>query len=199
LNRLEMALSVAVLALRAEGGRFALVGGLAVSARAEPRFTRDADLAVSVASDQDAERLVRALMGRGFGVVAQIEQKYTGRLATVRLSPPDASVSGLVIDLLFASSGIEPEVVEGAETLRLSAHLALPVARLEHLLALKVLSMDDRSRPQDRLDINALLDNCTGAEIDACRRALVLIGERGFSRDKRLLPELDALLRARGH
>ena len=30
---------------------FALVGGLAVSARTEPRFTHDADLAVALASD----------------------------------------------------------------------------------------------------------------------------------------------------
>ncbi len=35
---------------------FALVGGLAVSARTEPRFTRDADLAVALTSDAEAER-----------------------------------------------------------------------------------------------------------------------------------------------
>ncbi len=34
---------------------FALVGGLAVSARSEPRFTRDIDLAVAVDGDQQAE------------------------------------------------------------------------------------------------------------------------------------------------
>ena len=34
---------------------FALVGGLAVSARTKPRFTRDADIAVAVASDTEAE------------------------------------------------------------------------------------------------------------------------------------------------
>jgi hypothetical protein len=43
------------------GVRCALVGGLAVSARTEPRFTRDADLAVAVASDAEAESLIRAL------------------------------------------------------------------------------------------------------------------------------------------
>lgn len=40
---------------------FALVGGLAVSARTEPRFTRDADLAVALASDAEAEALIREL------------------------------------------------------------------------------------------------------------------------------------------
>jgi hypothetical protein len=44
--------------LRPRGKRFALVGGLAVSVRAEVRFTRDVDLAVAVSSDAEAESLV---------------------------------------------------------------------------------------------------------------------------------------------
>ena len=42
-------------ALREVTGHLALIGGLAVSARTEPRFTRDADLAVAVTSDAEAE------------------------------------------------------------------------------------------------------------------------------------------------
>jgi hypothetical protein len=38
--------------------RFALVGGLAVSVRAEVRFTRDVDLVVLVAGDSEAESLI---------------------------------------------------------------------------------------------------------------------------------------------
>jgi GAF domain-containing protein len=40
---------------------FALVGGLAVSARTEPRFTRDADFAVAQATDTEAEALIHQL------------------------------------------------------------------------------------------------------------------------------------------
>ena len=40
---------------------FALVGGLAVSARTEPRFTRGADLAVALASNAEAKALIRDL------------------------------------------------------------------------------------------------------------------------------------------
>jgi hypothetical protein len=36
----------------------AMVGGLAVSARAEPRFTRDLDFAVAVANDDEAAHYV---------------------------------------------------------------------------------------------------------------------------------------------
>ena len=37
-----------------------------MSARAEPRLTRDADLAVAVTDDQDAETLVRDLRAAGY-------------------------------------------------------------------------------------------------------------------------------------
>lgn len=58
-----------ILAELAESGvRAALVGGLAVSVRTEPRFTRDIDLAVAVADDAEAESVVARLRRRGWGV-----------------------------------------------------------------------------------------------------------------------------------
>lgn len=89
---------------------FALVGGLAVSARTEPRFTRDADVAVAVASDAEAEALVRSLRVRGYAIEAVVEQQTVGRLATARVTRSAVPMDP-VIDLLFASSGIECEIV----------------------------------------------------------------------------------------
>jgi hypothetical protein len=91
--------------------RFAVVGGLAVSARAEVRFTRDVDLAVASTGDADAEQVVHDLATRGYRVQATVEQDAVGRRSTVRLLSP----AGVKIDLLFASSGIEPEIVQRAE------------------------------------------------------------------------------------
>ena len=54
-----------------------------------------------------AEALSRELQGRGYQVLTVVEQTAQGRLATVRLQPPGRSPRGVVIDLLFASSGIE--------------------------------------------------------------------------------------------
>jgi hypothetical protein len=54
---------------------FALVGGLAVSVRTEPRFTRDADLAVALASDAAAEALIHNLRTHGYGIEAVVEIK----------------------------------------------------------------------------------------------------------------------------
>jgi hypothetical protein len=172
---------------------FALVGGLAVSARTEPRFTRDADLAVAVASDAEAEALVRELRARGYGIDAIVEQDAVGRLATARLtrsSQPRAPV----IDLLFASSGIEREVVAEAEPLELLPKLVISVARVGHLIALKVLSRDDVSRPQDLADLRALLRVTSASELERARQALVLVAARGYHRGRELALELQRVI-----
>lgn len=54
--------------LAEHSGGFALVGGVAVSVRAEPRLTRDLDVAVAVSDDAEAEELVRSLVARGYEV-----------------------------------------------------------------------------------------------------------------------------------
>lgn len=172
---------------------FALVGGLGVSARTEPRFTRDADLAVAVATDAEAEALIHQLQARGYGVDALVEQEAVGRLATVRLTRSSTGQTP-VIDLLFASSGIEPEVVAEADPIELLPNLTMAVARTGHLIALKVLSRDDLRRPQDLVDLRALLRVATSAEILRARGALALIAARGYHRSRDLTTELNILL-----
>jgi hypothetical protein len=108
------------------GVPFALVGGLAVSVRVEPRFTRDADLAVTVATDDEAEALTRRLGDRGCHVTAIVEQESTGRLATVGLVVARDPRSP-VVGLLFASSGIEAEAVAESEPLAVLEGVQLPV------------------------------------------------------------------------
>jgi hypothetical protein len=172
---------------------FALVGGLAVSARTEPRFTRDADLAVALSTDGEAEALIRRLGAHGYRIESLVEQEAVGRLATVRLTP-SAEPGSPVVDLLFASSGIEPEVVADAEPLDLLANLRMGVARTGHLVALKVLSRDDATRPQDLVDLRALLRVASPAEIERARRSLALIAARGYDRGNDLLTDLGAVL-----
>jgi len=194
-SRAEGAFRRIVANLNDLGRRFALVGGLAVSARTEPRLTRDADLAVLVTDDRDAETLVRDLQARGWRVVTAIEQDAAGRLATVRLGPAGDDARGAVVDLLFASSGIEPEVVARAERIEVIEGFTVPVARLGHLIALKVLARDDRTRPHDRVDLAALLARADGAALDEARASLRLVAQRGFQRGRDLLAALDAALR----
>lgn len=149
MNRLAAALTKLVGDVGRHGRATALVGGLAVSARAEPRLTRDVDLAVAVEGDPDAEALVQALVTDGYATLAIIEQETTRRLATARLALPGETARGVVADLLFASSGIEALVVAEAEPLEVLPGVTVPVARTGHLVALKLLSREDRTRPQD--------------------------------------------------
>jgi len=190
---LESALHRITTDLNRSNTDFALIGGLAVSVRTEPRFTRDADFAVACTSDGEAETLIRGLRASGYEVAAIVEQEAVRRLATVRLIIAD-DAEGPVIDLLFASSGIEREVVGAGEPIELLPGLIVKVARIEHLIALKVLSRDDDRRPQDFVDLRALLRAATGEDVARAREALRLIEMRGYHRGRELATQLDALL-----
>jgi hypothetical protein len=72
MNVLEAALRRVAADLTRYGRNWAIVGGFAVSARAEPRFTRDIDVAVAVAGDADSEALVRSLILDGYRPLACI-------------------------------------------------------------------------------------------------------------------------------
>ena len=169
--------------------RFALVGGLGISVRAEVRFTRDVDLAIDVSSDAEVKRLVRELAGVGYRVVALVEHDERKRLATVRLASP----SGVVVDLLAASSGIEADIVAAAQPAALERAGEIPVAGAEHLLAMKVLSLTDR-RLQDRIDAKNLVLANADLDLDRVRSALQAITERGFHRGQDLGAKLAAVL-----
>lgn len=180
LSRLDSVLRRAAGDLGDLGRQWALVGALAVSARAEPRFTRDVDLVVAVTSDDDAERVIRDLQRRGYRLDAIVEQEATRRLATARLSPPEEA--GVVLDARFDALEILPG-------------LRVPVATSGHLIALKILARDDRIRSQDRVDLVALAAAAWPADIEQARAALALIAQRGFHRGKNLVADLEEFLR----
>jgi predicted nucleotidyltransferase len=188
LTSLEAALRILVGDLRRSGVRFALVGGLAVSTRVAPRLTRDADVAVSVADDSEAEAVVHRMVEDGYRPDAVLEQYVAGRLATVRLVHRDRP--DVVVDLLFASCGIEPEIVSQAEEVEILPDLVVPVATIGHLIAMKLLARDDRRRPADADDLRALASTANNADWAAARAAVRVITERGFHRDR----DLDAAL-----
>jgi hypothetical protein len=193
MNRLESTLVHILSHLNRLDVDCALVGGLAVSVRAEPRFTRDVDLAVAVRDDAQAESLTKSLLDVGYRLLATVEQEAANRLATARLLPPGEPEEGVVVDLLFASSGIEPEVVQAAERIELFPGVLVKVAGTSHLIALKVLARDE-SRPQDEIDLQSLLANVSDAEINEVGNALDLVAERGYERGRDLLLDFEQLI-----
>jgi predicted nucleotidyltransferase len=190
LSDLAYAIEVARGAAEPLGQAYALVGGFAVSVRTEPRFTRDIDLVVAVADDARAEEFVARILADGHELVANLEHEEAQRLATSRIRLRE----GQMLDLLFASSGIEPEIADAADPLEVLPGVTVPVARVGHLLALKLLARDDDTRPQDASDIRRLIAVATADELALARSSVRLIGQRGFARGRDLEAALDEAL-----
>ena len=175
------------------GVHYALIGGLAVSVRSEPRFTRDVDIAVAVDSDEAAEQLVRAMFGRGFELHMQIEQKTDGRLATCRLTHRDDPGS-TIVDLFFASSGIEHEVIAAADMVALTDSIELPVVQSEDLIVLKLLAVANRRNAQDTQDVVNLLQMVDPERLDRTRMLIRLVSHRRPQSGKNLQAVFEQLL-----
>ena len=171
--------------LETAGLRFALVGGLAVSVWAEPRFTADVDFAVTVAGDEAAEAICRTLGSYGYRTISTSEHESLDRLAAARLALSGTGIEP-VVDLLFASSGIEPEIVAGAVPIEILPGVVVPVASLGHLIALKLLSENDATRPNDGADLLALAAVCTEHDWRVSQDSITLIRDRGFHRNRDL-------------
>ena len=175
------ALALAAHDLRQAGADFALIGAIAVSLRCDPaRTTLDVDFAVAVADDGEAESIVARMRQKGYSIREVLEEKRANRLATVRLVSPVEDPSGVYVDLLFASTGIEGLVVASADEFEVFPRTFIPIAQLGHLLALKVLA----NRPQDQMDGARLILAAGEGEIRQAREALDLIAARGFARDE---------------
>jgi predicted nucleotidyltransferase len=163
-----------------------------MAARALPRFTQDIDIAVAVDSDRAAEELIHSFLQDGYHAEAAIEHEAVDRLATVRLERAVVPEEEVVVDLLFASSGIEPEIAGAATRLEIVPGLVLPVALTGHMMALKLLAHSE-SRPQDLADLHALAAVATPEDWTVARDAARLITERGYNRGRDLITALEQL------
>lgn len=186
---MEAAIKATKSVLDEEGRAYALIGGLAISARAAPRFTDDVDFALSC-SDADAEALVGSFVRRGFSLDALLMTRSTNRIATVRLKPPGSDV---LVDLLFDFTGIEGEIVGSATDAEVRPGFAMPVATLPHLIAMKVLAF----RKKDMIDLESLFEAAGSADLANARRAVAAISRAGKEPKRDLRADLDRLLAER--
>jgi predicted nucleotidyltransferase len=182
MNQVEQALRD-FLSVKPSDVGIALVGGVAVSTRTEPRFTRDLDFAVAVDDDSKAEEYVFRMRQLGYELSTALEQVPHSRLSTVRLRRRGR---GPLVDLLFAATGIEAEIVAAAESLEIVSGLNANVAAVGHLIAMKLISRDDERRPQDYQDLRQLSKVADAGEWARAAEAVDLITERGFARKRDL-------------
>lgn len=187
-GELELHSQRAINLLTQLGVRFAVVGGLAVSFQAMERLTKDLDLVVAVQDDQESQKIVFEFSQLGYLTADVFEHEHSKRMATVRMISP--GINPMYVDLLFASSGIENEIVDTAEEGHLFSNINVRVATISSLIALKVLSARE-SRMKDIVDLQSLLEVASPNDIDSSRRLLDLITARGFDRGKDLQRDLD--------
>ena len=123
------------------GLRAALIGGTAVNAYAEPRFTRDLDFTV-VADVSALARFASVLKDAGFEIARQQESDASSGpdfLQFIRPGTPH------MVDIITARTEYQNLVIERT-TLDLGKNVG--VATLEDLIVLKLIA----NRPQDHVD-----------------------------------------------
>jgi hypothetical protein len=145
-------------------------------------------LAVAVSGDSDAEELARALRADGFSTASVVEQEAVGRLAMIRLVDSE----GVSVDLLVASSGIEPEIVAEAEILEVAQGVKVPVARVGHLIVMKLISVRE-GRETDSADLRSLASIADDEEWARVETSAHLVMSRGFSRGRDLIADVKNL------
>ena len=148
----------AIAILEGAGVSWAVMGGCARNAYAEPRATRDVDFVVEADPTRFAE-LERALQRAGFHRASAVSEP--GELPDLALYRDS---SGRRIDILFAHTAFERSALERRRSLGGSGPGATHVVSPEDLIVYKLIA----DRPQDRADIAAVVEaqSMRGAPID---------------------------------
>jgi hypothetical protein len=166
---LHTTLRDAVSLLESQRIAYALIGGLAVSLRAQPRVTADVDLVIAADVDR-ALKLAGALEKTTFrpffqDVTDVIEKAYILPLCHRRTS--------VKVDMAIGMSGFERQAVARAQRLEVAGAM-ISVATAEDLLIMKVLA----GRPQDEQDLQGLvIAQGEFLDWDYCLRVAADLGE----------------------
>ncbi len=184
--------------LHESGVEWCLVGGLGTSVYIEPRTTKDIDVVVSVAVEEQADSLKEFLLNRGYVNPQLLMHTTPTRRMGWRVFIPSSVNVSIPLDILVSACGIEEDIVTSAVTIEVLPGLSLPVASLGHLVAMKILSQNSLDRLQDRVDLIALLRSATEQDRVTAARALRRISSVGFADGRDLIAELADLEAGQG-
>ena len=148
--------------LNEQGGRYVVVGGLAVVLHGHARLTVDLDLVVDLAPEA-ARRTISALVGLGFRPLAPVEALDFADAARRRewvkekgmrvfsLYEPESPLS--TVDLFVESPIDFEELYRKAERIPIGTTV-VPVVAIPHLIQMKQAA----GREQDRADLRVLVE-----------------------------------------
>lgn len=125
-----------------------IIGGVAVSILAEPRYTADAD-AVILLNAEDLPRLLTVAKQEGFAPRIENAEQFARRNRVLLLQHTESAVN---VDISLGVLPFEMEMVERA-TLYQTGSLELPLPTPEDLIVMKAVA----HRPKDILDIKAIV------------------------------------------
>lgn len=135
---------------------FAIIGGIAVAVRGEPRATLDVDAVLKC----DVERALALLQTLHSAPVAPFFDGVEEIVRTGLLLPLEHKDTGIRIDLSIGMSGFDQQVVANASSWSIDGQ-NIPVASAEYLVVMKQLA----ARPRDLDDIEGILTR-QGARFD---------------------------------
>lgn len=189
-NQFRRALRELVSTLDALSVPWALIGGLAVAVRSEPVGLRS-EVQIALPSRASALDVDERLERRGYEVSSRSGHAAAGGPVKTRLRAP---VEGypVSVSLVFADSGIEPEVITASTRLEVIPGLSAPVARTGHLIALAV----SAGGLVALADLKLLFTYADDEEVGVARQAVQRIMERGPDDGEDLLTDFEHRLAA---
>jgi len=156
--------------LKAKRTRYLIVGGVAVTAVGEPRFTADLDAIVFVEPDE-LEPLLAYAIGHGFKADLEAELESARAGGSVRLAR-----GRFHFDLIVRSLFIEDQALSRARTIKVFRR-AVRFPSPEDLIVLKLVA----GRPRDLLDVEGILrrheETLDRAYVERTLRALCDLAE----------------------
>jgi hypothetical protein len=179
---LQVTLADAAAFLEKEGIAYALVGGMAVSLRGQPRVTADVDMVIAI----DVDRAL-ALVGRlGQSKFQPLFDGIEEVIERAFILPLRHRSTHVKLDLAIGLSGFERQSIARAQPVEVAGS-QISVATAEDLLVMKVLA----GRPQDEQDIAGLV-NAQGERLD-WDYCLAVATELGESLGQDLAGRINAL------
>ncbi|MEO7205285.1 MAG: nucleotidyl transferase AbiEii/AbiGii toxin family protein [Steroidobacteraceae bacterium] len=165
-----------------------IVGGVAVSLLSRPRFTQDID-ALAILAESEWQRAIE--IAARYGILPRIANALEfARESRVLLLVHSAT--SIDIDVIFGGLAFERNAVMQAQIHEVGG-MPVRLPRIEDLLIMKAIA----HRPQDMLDVDALLAAHPDADLESVRRWVREFGAAAAMSD--LLVDFDkAVLRRSG-
>jgi len=175
-------------ALRGAGLRWFLFDAQAAILHGVARLSADVDVTVDLGA-RSSRDLAGILTAGGFDLLVS---ETGGFVEATRVMPFVHRASGMPVDVVLAGPGLEEQFLARAEIHHVGG-AAIPVARAEDLIAMKILA----GRPRDLEDVAAVV-RARRADLDLEHaRGILRLLEGALGRAD-LLMELDRIVRAIG-